>query len=124
MDQNELYHYGVPGMKWGKKKAALKTDYKERIRKANGDVNKIDKATADYKKAKYALKVDKQIEKQKYDRTPEGQRKLKARKAVGTVAATAALGTIGTIGIMKLTPYIVQGTLMGLTAMALRELSD
>lgn len=120
---DELYHYGVKGMKWGQRRAALKLDYEERVKKANGDYNKIEKATMDYKKAKYALKLEKQSEKQKYNMTPEGQRKLKARKAVGTVAATAALGTVGVIAVRELIPRLAAGGVMALAAMALGELS-
>ena len=33
VDENELYHYGVPGMRWGVRRALSKSASNERLRK-------------------------------------------------------------------------------------------
>lgn len=53
ISNGELYHYGVPGMKWGVRKAQIRDTYK--AAKRRGDAN----AKEDYKKAKASLKAEK-----------------------------------------------------------------
>lgn len=87
---NELYHYGVPGMRWGIKK--MKYEAKaESYRKA------ADNAKEHYKKAKLMDKADKYDARAKSLDTTKGKVAETARDVakVGAVTAVAALGVIG-----------------------------
>ena len=126
MDQNnnELYHYGVPGMRWGHRKAAIRTEYKTRIKKADGDYDKTVQAKADYKKAKNALKNEKAAAEEKYYSTPEGQKALKRRKALGKLGTATALIAIGDLTWRAVAPKLVDIGIMqfvGSTAKYIRE---
>lgn len=97
---NELYHYGVPGMKWGHRKQQPDAYSGYKVRKKQ--------AVQDYKTTKNVAKAKLKSEKQL---TPEEQAAKKARtkKAVkaGIVIGTAAVGTaLAAYGAYKINKYV------------------
>lgn len=91
---DELYHYGTPGMKWGKRKAKGSfndSDYRQ---------SKIDKATAkiDRKIAKKQAKIDKKNAKIE---AAGGKKKYIAKKVAKGSAITAGI-LAGGYGAIKL----------------------
>ena len=86
MENNELYHHGVPGMKWGHRKSTPKTsldvaraNYKSDKKQYNKSFHKNEKAKAKAK-AKETTKND----------------KVKKAVAIGSAAAVSMLAAYGT----------------------------
>lgn len=87
MNNNELYHYGVPGMKWGQRKALPEREQYERAKQKLKDAEKKEK-------------LRRQEEKKKYDTSPEGQiAKLKRNQKIGAAATVAAVAGVGALGV-------------------------
>lgn len=92
---DELYHYGVPGMKWGQRKAKLmeKAGY---YRKAASD-----NASDVIKQYKYSKKADKLEKKAASLDTTSGKVAYHAKR--GALATAGALAAIGAA------PYVLTG---------------
>ena len=118
---DELYHYGVKGMKWGKRRALSQSaKYAKKIKRgSNHAIAGLAFENSGYKKLanRYYKKADKQeqkwaAKKQKADdtaknySTPEAQaaRKAKIKKAakIGAAAAGAALAVYGGYKLSKI----------------------
>lgn len=105
MNRNELYHYGVLGMKWGKSKSSLTrknaSDYKGKgmtISKASRQA-KIDNANA-----KKQAKIDKKEAKAKMSTKDKFKNTAaKGKKAVATVAMASLVDDVYYDGKIKKT---------------------
>ena len=83
MNKNdELYHYGIPGMRWGNKHGPTKYDEKARVAKKRS----LQDAKTNYKQAKKEYRNDPAVK----------QARKKTRIAIGTTTAAAALAVVGT----------------------------
>ena len=96
MENNELYHHGVPGMKWGHRKSTPQTsldvaraNYKSDKKQYNKSFHKNEKA-----KAKETTKNDK-VKKAKTKETTKND-KVKKAVAIGSAAAVSILAAYGT----------------------------
>lgn len=87
-----LCHYGIPGMKWGRRKARMPSTTMGRYRSAYK--SQVQSAKASYKKQKQAYKQTDEYKQ---------QRKVKAKKAAvaGSAVAAAALATYGAYKLNK-----------------------
>lgn len=98
---NELYHYGVPGMRWGKRKKILKQEYKSRVKKENNDYEmaRIDRKLEKKEFKTYMKEMDKsgrpgsKMDKMKGGRSTELYNRITAKK--GKEYADKVTATLG-----------------------------
>lgn len=111
---NELYHYGVKGMRWGHRKNPTKigllgmrrrqsSAYANMTNSRNAYADVRSQAKAQMKSAKAAYKEAKKAERN----SPEAkaERKAKAKRAM-TIGASVAAAALATYGTYKLSKYI------------------
>lgn len=100
----ELYHYGIPGMKWGHRKARIETG-SQRIRSAYR-ANK-QSAKAAYKQQAMAAKSAYKQQKKAYKQTDEYKAQVKARRKKAVIAGAAVASTaLAAYGAYKLNKFV------------------
>lgn len=103
MYENELYHYGVKGMKWGHRKRYDPVGIASANRRGSSAYGNVNSSRDAYKQARQQYRAAKKAERQ----TPEAkaERIAKAKKAAKIGAAVAATA-LATYGAYKLNKYV------------------
>ena len=105
---NELYHYGVPGMKWGHRKRFYETENDYDYRMKRKEAKKLYRKTGDktqYKKDKLRAKVD--YYKKEADLKRKDTGKYMRERAVAQAKVGAISGAVSNIG-----NSVVQGIIL------------
>ena len=122
MNENELKHYGIPGMRWGHRKGGIngntKSRHQKRYEDENGfNPNRPNGTPLKNQKLINALKPKPTYAKSKQqstsveERLAKMEKKEKARrvgKVVKTILGTAAIGAL-TVGALKATAGVARG---------------
>ena len=98
---NELYHYGVPGMKWGVRKRRDAVSIARGNRRSSSAYGNMNSSKAAYKQAKQAYKQAKKAERNSPEARAERAAKAKRAAKVGAAVAATALAAYGAYKLNK-----------------------
>lgn len=95
ISDKELYHYGIPGMKWGIRKARTQVGVAKAARRSSGAMADMNNSRVSYKQAKAAYKQAKKAERNSPEAKAERAAKAKRAAKIGAAAAVTALAVYG-----------------------------
>lgn len=98
---SELYHYGVPGMKWGVRKQYQPVGAVSANRRSSQSYQNMSNSKATYKQAKAQYKAAKKAERQSPEAKAERAAKLKRAAKIGAAIAVTALAAYGAYKVGK-----------------------
>ena len=99
----ELYHYGIPGMKWGIRKAKSQVALARTARRQSQATQNMNSSRDAYKQAKSQYKQAKKAERSSAEAKAERAARAKRAAKIGAAAAVTALAVYGAY---KLNKYV------------------